>query len=124
MDEIYIKQPDGSMLRTDHFPASLEVIPGSDDPIPAYDNYVYTILKTITTKTLDDEKTEVSVFRTYSDEAAAKALVEAYNANIGDNTVKVMDAATYSIAYELSKSYSYVKNEVFGEVLEREQTWH
>jgi len=123
-DQIYIKEPDGTFAQIDHFPASLEVVPGSDDPIPVYDNYVYTILKTITSKTLDGETSEVSILRTYSNEASAKALVEAYNENINTNRVVVLDQETYLPSREVTKTYSYIKNEFFGEVLEREQTWH
>jgi len=89
--------------------------------IGLYDDYVYTILET-TTKTVDDITVSYSdkVFRTYVDEAAAIDMCRIFNHGLNGEGI-IVDDHDGTIT---TKTYSYVKNEIFREPLEKEQKCH
>jgi len=89
--------------------------------IGLYDDYVYTIVET-TTKAVDEVVLSYSdkVFRTYVDEAAAKDMCRIFNHGLNGEGITVDDHdGTIT-----TKTYSYVKNEIFREPLEEEKNWH
>ena len=89
--------------------------------IELYDDYVYTILET-TTKIIEAVVVSYSdkVLRTYVDEAAAIDMCRIFNHGLNGEGITVED----NDGTITTKTYSYVKNEIFREPLEKEQKCH
>ena len=125
-EQIYISQQDGSLQQVDRLPSRLEAELVVDSSIIGlYDNYVYTIVEKTVIKNNDIEISSTDkIFRTYSDEAAAIDMCRIFNYGLNGEGYFIREFNTEYECIITTKTYTYIKNEFFGEVLEREQSWH
>ena len=86
-----------------------------------YDDYVYTILET-TTKNVDGMVVSYSdkIFRTYVYENAAIDMCEIYNNGLDGKGI-IIDEHDGTIT---TKTYSYIKNEIFRDPITKEYLCH